>query len=901
MPNNKTSGKTKNSAQKKPTAKTTANTKPRQRKIRKPSTASLVAAGIMAVMGVFLAIGYINSEGAFIKIICNAAKGLFGFGYYFMPPTLIISAFILAFSRKRTAVFRAVCIVCIPFFAGAVFQLIKGIKLVSGIPNVKILWQNGIALKGGGVVSGAFSALLTYLFSAVGAWFVVVLFGAIDLFFAVGTPINKLFSGKSKKKKKNKEKDELYQDFKEELIYSTSEPEIKTEKRPLIQPREEAASNSSKADNKDAIRSQIDIPIDPPRNERKTRLPGLFNRRPNVSTPDEFISGNKREVSEVEIETVVNEEEVPGFPAEPDVSFEAPIKPFIPAVEETAKEEEAEPVIITPAAQIKQRRSTAVEEKNAPTAEEDFEAEIAETAKANEKKEYIFPPLSLLSYIPSGSSDSREEVRANTQRLENTLRSFGVNAQITNIVRGPTITRYETELEIGVKLNKLTSLSDDIALALGASGVRIAAVPNKISTVGIEVPNRKINTVYLREIIDSDAFRKSESKISFAIGKSISGEAVVGNIAKLPHLLVAGTTGSGKSVCLNSLILSILYKARPEEVKFIMIDPKMVEFRVYNGIPHLLVPVVTEAKKAGGALQWAVTEMMKRYRLFSETGARDLSSYNSMVKRTGEGETIPQIVVIIDELADLMLVAAKEVEESICRIAQMGRAAGIHLIIATQSPRADVITGLMKANISSRISFKVTSSLESRIILDSRGSADKLVGNGDMLYSPIGSDAPARIQGAWVTDEERESIVEFVKQSGTAEYSQDIIKEIERNAEDKKTSSPNTSSKSDDTEDSDVDAMYNQAVEIVLEMGQASVSMLQRRLKLGYSRAARLVDQMEEKGVVGPFEGSKPRQVLITKQQWQEMQFIRGTADITPVSNLEPGQTMESASDLFDD
>jgi S-DNA-T family DNA segregation ATPase FtsK/SpoIIIE len=401
-------------------------------------------------------------------------------------------------------------------------------------------------------------------------------------------------------------------------------------------------------------------------------------------------------------------------------------------------------------------------------------------------------------------------------------------------------------------------------------------MPNKISTVGIEVPNKIISKVLLRDIIDTPEFKNASSRLTFAIGKNIGGEAIVGDIGKLPHMLVAGTTGSGKSVCLNSLILSILYKATPEDVRFIMIDPKMVEFRVYNGIPHLLVPVVTDVKKAAGALQWAVIEMMKRYRIFSESAcnARDLESYNRYMRQTEGGQTLPQIVVIIDELSDLMFAAQKEVEDSIIRVAQMGRAAGVHLIIATQSPRAEVITGLMKANIPSRISLKVSSSLESRIILDAGGNADKLMGNGDMLYAPIGVSKPMRIQGTWVTDDEREQVVEFVKKSGETNYSEEVIHEIEKAAEEK-----SGDGKKEAAEDAaDYDDLLVAAVEVVFETGQASTSMLQRRLKLGYSRAARIIDQMEQLKIIGPFEGSKPRQLLITRQQWAEMQFIHGTA-----------------------
>ena len=490
--------------------------------------------------------------------------------------------------------------------------------------------------------------------------------------------------------------------------------------------------------------------------------------------------------------------------------------------------------------------------------------------------------------------DGRDEIALNRDRLETTLHSFGVAANIVGVTRGPTVTRYDLELDAGVKLTKLTNLSSDLALSLGVMNVRIAPIPDKISTVGVEVPNKIVSIVYLRDIIDSPAFKNAASSLSFAIGKDISGECVVGNIAKLPHMLIAGTTGSGKSVCLNSLLLSLLYKSTPEQVRLIMIDPKMVELGIYNGIPHLYVPVVTDPKKAAGALQWAVVEMLKRYRLFSEAGVRDLAGYNAHQKKLG-GETMPQVVIVVDELADLMLVASKDVEESICRVAQMGRAAGMHLIIATQRPSADVITGLMKANIPSRIAFAVSSAMESRIILDTAG-AEKLIGMGDMLYSPLGSGKPIRVQGAYVSDEEREDVIDFIKRSSAPEYSEDILEQIEKAAEDKPA---NGSAKGGEPEEpqakSQFDELLPQAVDVIFETKQASVSMLQRRLKLGYSRAARLVDQMEQLGIVGPFEGSKPRQVLITKQQWQEMQLMNGAA---PTERFQTEMEFGTDSDM---
>ncbi|MBR3175181.1 MAG: DNA translocase FtsK [Oscillospiraceae bacterium] len=505
---------------------------------------------------------------------------------------------------------------------------------------------------------------------------------------------------------------------------------------------------------------------------------------------------------------------------------------------------------------------------------EKIEQAVAGTA---EPDDYVFPPLSLLRASSGMTADATDEVSLNRVCLEEAIRSFGISASVVGVIRGPTVTRYDLELDRGVKLSRITNLAGDLALSLGAVNVRIAPIPDKISTVGIEVPNRTVSTVFLGDILNSPNFSGARSKLSFSLGKDIGGNCIVGNISKLPHLLIAGTTGSGKSVCMNSLILSLLYKARPDEVKLIMIDPKMVELGIYNGIPHLYVPVVTDPKKAAGALQWAVVEMMKRYQAFSEIGVRDLDSFNHIQKDHQE-ETKPRVVIVIDELADLMLVASKEVEESICRIAQMGRAAGMHLVIATQRPSADVITGLMKANIPSRIAFAVSSAMESRIILD-QGGAEKLIGFGDMLYSPLGAGKPVRIQGSYVSDEEREDVIRFIKENNSVDTAGGARNSEIEDYMIKATKDKNASEEKESSSDGpvgDYDEMLPQAVEVVLEMGSCSVSMLQRRLKLGYSRAARIVDQMEELGVVGPYEGAKPRGVAIDRSGWQELQVRLG-------------------------
>lgn len=488
-----------------------------------------------------------------------------------------------------------------------------------------------------------------------------------------------------------------------------------------------------------------------------------------------------------------------------------------------------------------------------------------------EEPEYIKPPIEILNEIEKpNESNLQEELRTNAEKLVSTLQSFGVQTRIIDIARGPAVTRYELQPSAGVKISKITNLADDIALNLAASGVRIEApIPNK-PAVGIEVPNKVVSTVSIREIIDSPEFQQAKSPLAVALGRDIAGKVTVADLAKMPHTLIAGSTGSGKSVCINSLIVSMLYHSMPQEVKLLLIDPKMVELGIYNGIPHLLIPVVTDPKKAAGALSWAVNEMLNRYQLFKDYSVRDMTGFNRAAEKNGL-KPMPQIVIIIDELADLMMAAPGEVEDSICRLAQMARAAGMHLVIATQRPSVDVITGVIKANIPSRIAFAVSSQIDSRTILDSSG-AEKLLGRGDMLFSPIGSSKPTRVQGCFVTDGEVERIIEFIKQSGQKmTYDEQILQEIDRHAV---SDNKKKGSKDEGGGFSDEDEMLPSAIEIVVETGQASTSMLQRRLKLGYARAARLMDAMEEKGIIGPFEGSKPRQVLITKERWIEMKMV---------------------------
>jgi S-DNA-T family DNA segregation ATPase FtsK/SpoIIIE len=537
--------------------------------------------------------------------------------------------------------------------------------------------------------------------------------------------------------------------------------------------------------------------------------------------------------------------------------------PFINVLEEKiqqeeVKAEEKKPEIIIQTAPVE---VVLHEEHEEP--EEDFEDLVplkghqididieSVGVKEKPKPRYHYPEIGLLKENIKGMLEREDmtEIRDNARKLEETLMSFGVEAHVINVSKGPSVTRYELQPKAGVKVSRIVSLSDDIALGLAASGVRIEApIPGK-AAVGIEIPNRETTPVYLREVIESKEFQKSTKKIAVALGKDISGESIIGDLTKMPHVLIAGATGSGKSVCINSLIISILYKYNPDEVRLLMVDPKVVELNVYNGIPHLLIPVVTDPKKAAGALNWAVNEMTRRYQSFAEYGVRNIESHNELAKKKKELTKLPYIVIVVDELADLMMVSANEVEDYIARLAQMARAAGMHLVIATQRPSVDVITGVIKANIPSRISFAVSSSIDSRTILDS-GGAEKLLGKGDMLYYPVGEQKPKRVQGAFISEEEVEAIVARIKvPDSELSYSEEIINHIEKGREDGES-------------EEDGDELFDEAVKVVVEYQQASTSFLQRRMRIGYNRAARIMDQLEERGVISGKDGAKPRQIL---------------------------------------
>ena len=786
----------------------------------------IAGAVVCFLLALCIAVSYFGSDAVLLSMMATLLRGLFGYGYWLCAPVLAITGVNLLRHFDRPVRLRTVCTLLLPLVAGVLCHVLLCKQVYQlGTDLTTALWQDGQKLLCGGAVSGLLAvALEVGLGKAVSG----IVFGAVLIACCFGA-----FHITPEKIKKSVE---------ERRVQRAEEAGFVDEDEELVSAMPAKKTTAARK----TPRSVIDIPLDDP----------------------------------VEPVPVLGEKERKGFFVHKDEAVRTPDQVLRDEQPESGEQ---------PVAEEKKRRRKTKElsrEEVQEAADEVSRAIEGELAEAEEA--YRYPPITLLEQgAGGGQNQAGIEQRKNALRLAQTLRSFGVDAKAGEVVYGPSVTRYEFTLDQGVKLSKITNLADDIALALGASGVRIAPIPNKSSVVGIEVPNRDVTAVRIRDVIESRSFTEHESSVAFAVGKDIGGNHIVGNIAALPHVLIAGTTGSGKSVCTNSLIVSLLYKSTPDEVRFIMVDPKMVELAPYNGIPHLLIPVVTDPKKAAGALQWAVYEMMKRYKLFSENGVKMLSEYNDLATKNPEIKKLPTVVVVIDELADLMLVAAKEVEESICRVAQMGRAAGMHLVIATQRPSSDVITGLMKANIPSRIAFAVASSLESRIILDNQG-AEKLVGKGDMLYFPLGAGKPQRVQGCFITPEEIERVVSFVKEGGEADYSSEVMEKIEEALRKDEKGSGKQSGEPSSADDGD--ELLPAAVEVVLETGQASVSMLQRRLKLGYSRAARLVDQMEERGIVGPFAGSKPRQLLIDRAKWQEMQM----------ANAEPQPTFDRSGSIRD-
>ncbi len=828
-------------AQQKKTTKKAASSRQSGRRTAKASAARPIrreAAGIICLLLALCLLFSYFQQGAWLldrpALLCRA---LFGWGYYLTAPALLLGSYILLFHRGRSVAACLTGAFLLPAVLGAMLHIALCATEYAGMEGIlRLLWTSGSALESGGVVSGSLAILLVLLVKKTLAMLLLVLLFLVFLMMALRlTPAAVVDAVRSH----------------ERIPYEPQEP-----KQPAPTAPARGKGRSSGA---------IDIPLDGEQPAVKPTGGSFFRRKPDgVKSPDELLTGAEKSVPDA---ADANE---PPF----DVVPPAPVSVSAPAAAPQP------PLPVSDKVEEKLRRA------ELSAAREEVTREIETSGTQEEPPAYRYPPVTLLKEGGvTNAAEAGAELRNNSRRLAQTLTSFGVDAQPGDVVRGPSVTRYEFTLNQGVKLSKITNLQDDIALALGASGVRIAPIPDKISVVGVEVPNKLVSPVNIRTVLESREFAAHPSTTAFAVGKDISGRNIIGNIARLPHVLIAGTTGSGKSVCTNSLIVSLLYKSTPEEVRFIMVDPKMVELAPYNGIPHLLIPVVTDPKKAAGALQWAVYEMMKRYKTFSEHNVKDLTAYNALAETDDTLKKLPSVVVVIDELADLMLVAAKEVEESICRVAQMGRAAGMHLVIATQRPSADVITGLMKANIPSRIAFAVASAMESRIILDTAG-AEKLVGRGDMLYAPLGEGKPKRVQGCFISAEEIERVVDFVKENGETDYDESVIDKINAAVAEKEKGGTKGAAPEQSADD-EGDELLPAAIDVVMETGQASVSMLQRRLKLGYSRAARIVDEMETRGIVGPFEGSKPRQLLITKEQWQELK-LKGAYGLTPPETDEP-------------
>ncbi len=815
--------------------------------------------------------------------IHNVLLGLFGVSVFLVPVIMIYVSIMIALDKGEHYVSVRVlqCFILILLLSGFV-QIVfsgelQGEKLFDEI--LPIMFSEGKKLRGGGLLSIIIAGPLLALFKRTGATIIIILFifvfimimankTVIDLFKMIRNAANKASAARAKN-------------------YKETEDFIAPPGAKKAVPNADVPENAAKEKQKNF---NIDIPIPSSkklsRNEQVKATGTLTEPPKDLAEPENISpipeSAPKIENKKVETDKQVAKETMKHASSElDDIIKKAASVPPKPTPKTCPDADEQGQLKKDIANAIKKKQSTLASDKintteeldmpDAPTAA-DIQNEISENK--HEAVVYKFPPISLLKEADNdrNAEDAEAEMKANADTLVDTLKSFGVQTRIVDIHRGPTVTRYELQPSAGVKISKITALADDIALNLAAAGVRIEApIPGK-AAVGIEVPNRVKDVVSIREMIESPEFAAAKSKLSFVVGKNIDGEVIVGDIGKMPHVIIAGTTGSGKSVCTNSIIMSILYNATPDEVRLVLIDPKMVEFKTYDGIPHLLIPVVTDPRKAAGALSWAVQEMLKRYKLFADSNVRDLNGYNEMAAETDGVEPLPRIVIAIDELADLMMACANEVEDSICRLAQMARAAGMHLIIATQRPTVDVITGLIKANIPSRIALTVSSQIDSRTIIDTAG-AEKLLGYGDMLYYPQGIPKPIRIQGCFVSTKEVEAVVEFIKSGGTVEYSNEIIEEIEKAMPVPKGEKSGDNSSDVPVGDSDAD-IIDRAVDVLCDAGQASVSYLQRKLKLGYARAARIMDQLEELGVVGPYEGSKPRSVLVTKEMWAQRKLI---------------------------
>ncbi len=845
----KASGKTqkKSEAPRREPAKNN-NAKPKQKETNQIWSIILFALGILAALMVLIP----GTKGWLA--MHHLLRGLFGIASYLVPIALIYSAIKLGAepsdkSKDRGNGIRAVWCIAIILLASAAFQIFAVGSMpekIRFLNQIKALYKGGIKYESGGVASMVFAAPLLKLFGKLGARLISLVlffvFGMLlsrrnltDFLKLLATPF--VFIGKCINGIQN-----MF--IGGEFVDAFGDDDLDDDKeRKDFDADLEAISmtNSKKSNRKPSEKKAQD----------KQNVEGLPDGFFDIPLPTDHLID-------------YGEEEAPAAvqPTEEDIA--PPVHNVAPPVEEISEPEPTDEG-------LEQLISKAADSKPVPTeeiVEEEIEAE-------EEKPMYFLPPIDILTRpeIRSNRAEAVEEMREKAEVIKNTLSSFGVEVKIKDIFRGPSITRYEIQPGPGIKVSKIKGLEDDIALSLAAQGVRIEApVPGK-AAVGIEIPNTTKDMVTLREIIASPEFRESKSKLTFAVGKDITGNIILGDIAKMPHVIIAGTTGSGKSVCTRSIIMSILYNATPDEVKLILIDPKIVEFKIFENIPHLLIPIVTDCKRAAGALCWAVNEMMRRYNIFAEASANDLRSYNELAEVDGDRSPMPQVVIFIDELADMMLVAGKEVEDFICRLAQMGRAAGMHLVVATQRPTTDVITGLIKANIPSRIALSVKSQVDSRTIIDMAG-ADKLLGNGDMLYMPIGAGKPVRVQGCFSSNEDIAETVRYVKSQVDVSYDPAITGAVEGYSPQSQGGSGAADSGAPAGGGSDEDIVES-AIKVAVEAGQLSTSMLQRKLKLGYARAARIMDELEERGVIGASEGAKPRKVLMSKMQYDEWRLRR--------------------------
>lgn len=873
-----------------------------------------------------------------LDMIYSFLCGVFGFTVFFTGPILIYVAVLIATDKSRTSILTKILqlsggIVILStaiqiFFVGSV-----GEGTTDFIGAVASLYSDGTRLTGGGIIGGL-PAWILLMFGNVGAIVIIILIAFVfvmlisrkslmDFLGAVGKPVKKAAVTAKEKHAQHKEEMEALRREQEQLRL-----QAESENKERLAQLEMNTVGSEKTTLKDRQKENIE--------EQKKDSDNFINELKNYNgivspKPDEAVQQSGEKLPDIAPESDIHTscEKLPDLPAMTDKSADSTVenadyekqisnvnaesKDIVCDTAGTVDEypplpdyppEEVNPVeaalnsFIEEAngeqETIRQREEQFVNDVSAPVSEP-VDTVVGKTIGDNAADEHSdedeiseklytvtidpdnhpLPPTALLDEIMPGKAqeDIDRELETNANTIVEALRSFGVQTKCIGTCRGPSVTRYELQPAAGVKISKITGLADDIALNLASSGIRIEApIPNK-PAVGIEVPNKIRDTVPFRQLIESNEIAEKKSKLAAVLGKDISGEIVIADIAEMPHLLIAGTTGSGKSVCVNSIIMSILFRSKPEEVRFIMIDPKAVEFMAYNGIPHLLIPVVTDPKKAAGALNWAVGEMLKRYSMFSEYNVRNIHGYNSLADKDPDMKKMEQIVIFIDELADLIMASKNEVEDSICRLAQMARAAGMHLVIATQRPTVDVVTGLIKANIPSRIALKVSSGTDSRVIMDEQG-AEKLLGKGDMLFKSVSMPKPTRVQGCWISDKEVERVVDFLKNKFELDYDDDVMKEVERQAELVKGNDKSSDSVGFESGDIDVsDDKLEDAIRIVVENGQASVSTLQRKLKLGFGRAARLVDVMEEMGIVGPSQGSKPREVLMTKEQYYERQM----------------------------